>query len=44
MGEDTELAHSPTASDDQTWDLNPQRRTPEPMTPTLYDITSPKEM
>ena len=29
MDEDTELAHSPTSTD-QSWDLNPQGLTPEP--------------
>lgn len=44
MDEDIVLAHSPIAGNDQSWDLNPQSLNPEPMTTTLHDVTSPKEM
>lgn len=44
MVEDTELVNGPTARNDQSWNLNPQGLTPEPITTTLYNVTSPKEM
>lgn len=44
MDEDTELVNSPTARNDYRWNLNSQGLTPEPMTTTLHDVTSPKEM